>query len=174
MYFLRSERIGFRCWSVEDLDLAQRLWGDPEVTRLIGGPFTDEEVTTRLHREIETEREARVQYWPIFLLTNDQHLGCCGLRPYGDRPAGEVLELGFHLRRDAWGFGYAQEAARAVIAHAFDTLRVGSLFAGHNPNNVASKRLLEKLGFHYTHDELYAATGLMHPSYQLVANAGDS
>lgn len=95
----------------------------------------------------------------------DAHLGCCGLRPY--RLEDGIYELGFHLRPEHWGQGYATEAARAVIDHAFDTLHARALFAGHHPGNVASRRLLEKLGFRYTHDEFYAPTGLEHPSYLL-------
>jgi RimJ/RimL family protein N-acetyltransferase len=41
------------------------------------------------------------------------------------------------------------------------------VFAGHNPANTASRGLLARLGFRYTHDELYAPTGLRHPSYLL-------
>jgi hypothetical protein len=44
---------------------------------------------------------------------------------------------------------------------------VRALFAGHNPANQASRELLARLGFRYTHDELYPPTGLMHPSYRL-------
>ena len=59
-----------------------------------------------------------------------------------------------------WGQGLAQEAGRAVIEFAFETLGVKGLFAGHHPANDASRRLIEKLGFHFTHEEFYAPTGL--------------
>ena len=135
------------------------------MTRLIGGPFSREQVRKRLAREIATFREHGMQYWPIFLLTTGEHIGCCGLRPYN---AGErVHELGFHIRKAHWRQGYAQEAARAVIAHAFDVLGATALFAGHNPANEPSRQLLLKLGFQYTHDDYYAPSGLYHPSYLL-------
>ena len=51
--------------------------------------------------------------------------------------------------------------------HAFGSLRVKGLFAGHHPANEASQRVLAKLGFRYTHDEFYQPTGLEHPSYFL-------
>jgi RimJ/RimL family protein N-acetyltransferase len=78
------------------------------------------------------------------------------------------LELGFHLRPEHWGKGLATEAARAAIAFAFDRLRSEELFAGHHPANAASARTLRKLGFRYSHDELYPPTGLRHPSYVLA------
>ncbi|MEZ4669856.1 MAG: GNAT family N-acetyltransferase [Anaerolineae bacterium] len=169
-YSSKPARLGFRiCWNRSDSELARGLWGDPEVTRLIGGPFSAEQVQQRLEREIATQKAHGIQYWPIFLLATDEHVGCCGLRPY--KPEDGIYEIGFHICKAHWGAGYATEAARAVMAYAFATRTFGAagLFAGHNPANANSQRLLLKLGFHYTHDEYYAPTGLQHPSYLLTA-----
>lgn len=165
-YFLTTERLGFRTWSRDDLELARGLWGDPEVTRMIGGPFADEEVSRRLENEIATQESAGVQYWPCFLLRTGEHAGCCGLRPHDEDG---VLELGFHLRRAQWGRGLATEAVLAVVRYAFDRLGVRGLFAGHHPDNALSRRVLEKAGFRYSHHEFHAPTGLEHPSYRLSA-----
>ena len=94
-----------------------------------------------------------------------------GLGLYEDLTVTEnlrIFELGFHVCADHWGKGIATEAARAVIAFAFDELQASALFAGHHPENVASRRTLERLGFRHTHDELYPPTGLQHPSYLLA------
>src|SRR5574341_53822 len=165
MYFLQTRRLGFRSWTEADLDLAIGLWGDAEVTRLIGGPFSTEQIQERLAREIANMSAFGVQYWPIFLLSGDEHVGCCGLRPH--RSEQKVYELGFHLRRAHQGQGFAVEAGRAVIDYAFTRLGAASLFAGHHPANATSRHVLEKLGFRYTHDEFYPPTRLKHPSYLL-------
>ena len=165
-YFLETERLGFRPWSHADIGLALSLWGDLEVTKLIGGPFSGEQVQERLSREIATMQSHGIQYWPVFLLTTGEHVGCCGLRPYKSEEG--ICEIGIHLRRAFWGQGYAPEATQAVIRYAFNILGVKALFAGHNPTNEASRRLLEQLGFRYTHDEYYPPTGLNHPSYLLA------
>jgi ribosomal-protein-alanine N-acetyltransferase len=55
-----------------------------------------------------------------------------------------------------------------VIAFAFETLGLKALFAGHHPENAASERLLRKLGFRFTHQEIYPPTGLLEPAYLLV------
>src|SRR5262249_43422684 len=114
-YFLKSARLGFRCWGEEDLPLAMELWGDAEVTAFVGGPFTKEAVQARLAKEIAEMRKCGLQYWPIFLLDgildgqlggpleNDPHVGCAGVRPY--RMEERVYELGVHLRREFWGRG---------------------------------------------------------------------
>lgn len=164
-YFLKTRRLGFGHWSADDLPLALGLWGDAQVTRFIGGPFSRAQVQEKLGREATSLREYGVQYWPVFLLSNGAHVGCTGLRPY--KPAEKIYALGFHLRPAYWGQGFAFEAASAAIAWAFGTLGAQVLFAGHHPANEASRAVLKKLGFRFTHEQLYAPTGLMHPSYLL-------
>ena len=168
-YFLKTSRLGFRTWTENDLPLALSLWANPQVTRFIGGPFSAEAVRHRLASEIACASVHGVQYWPIFQLSNGEFVGAGGLRPY--KPAEHIYELGIHLLPEQWGQGLAQEAARGIIEFAFTTVGAKSLFAGHHPENAASKRLLEKLGFAFTHRELYAPTGLEHPSYLLMAPA---
>ena len=165
-YFLCTQRLGFRLWDEADFELANRLWGDPDVTRLIGGPFSPQQVQERLAREMAYQSQYHVQYWPLFLLSSAAHAGCCGLRPY--KPEQGIYEIGFHLHKAYWGQGLAAEAARGVMEHAFRRLNIAALFAGHNPANQASRKVLLKLGFTYTHDEFYPPTGLNHPSYLLT------
>jgi [ribosomal protein S5]-alanine N-acetyltransferase len=171
-YFLRTKRLGFRSWGEDDLPIAIRLWGDPRVARFIDsrGQLSSEEVGRLLRKHIDFEREYQVQYWPVFRLEDNDHVGCCGLRPYdlGQR----LYEIGVHLRPQFWRQGFAQEAMSAVIQHAFEELDLSSLFAGHNPNNKDSERLLRRLGFRFTRFELYPATGLEHPSYVLERPSG--
>lgn len=164
-FFLKTDRIGFSNWKPEDIELAELLWGDIDVTKLIcaSGQFSKEDIAIRLKKEIDTNNEYHVQYWPIFALGSNELIGCCGLRPHNK----SSYEIGFHLRPKFWGQGYAAEAADAVINYAFTVLRTEVLFAGHNPNNTASKKVLTKLGFRYIGDELYEPTGLYHPSYEL-------
>ena len=168
-YFLKSARVGFRCWSPEDLPLARELWSDIEVTRFLGGPFSDQEISQKLQREITRMNAHQFQYWPIHLLSNDEYIGCCGLRPY--RPEDQIHELGFHLRPRYRGRGLAPEAAHAVIRYAFETIGAKALSARHHAENTASKKLLEKLGFRYTHDEFYAPLQMHLPYYLLTRSA---
>lgn len=165
-YFLKSERLGFGYWAKEDLRLAQDLWGDIEVTRFFGGPFGDEEIARRLNVELERRAVHGFQYWPIFLLSSGEHVGCCGLRPY--RPKEEIHELGFHLRPKFWGQGMAVEAAKTVIAYGFETIRAKGLSAGHHPENTVSKKVIERLGFKYSHDEFFEVLGMDIPYYLLM------
>jgi RimJ/RimL family protein N-acetyltransferase len=156
-----TERLTFRCWRLNDVAFARALFGDSRVTALVGGPFDDAQIAARLDFELANQRDHGFSYWPVF--ADDVFVGCCGLKPRGP----EMPELGFYFLPAYQGRGYASEAARGVIAHAFDVLGAKALFAGHHPDNVASQRTLEKLGFRYTHHELYPPTGREHPGYEL-------
>jgi [ribosomal protein S5]-alanine N-acetyltransferase len=165
-YFLNSERLGFRWWGADDLSLAQELWGDLEVTKYFGGPFSQDEVRKRFKHERARRMVHGFQYWIIELLATGEFVGVCGLRPW--RPAEDIIELGFHLLAKFWGQGFATEAARAVIPYAFATFAPKKLIAGHHPENVNSKKVLDKLGFQYWQDEdLNLGVGI--PRYLLDA-----
>lgn len=164
-YFLKSERIGFSRWKMEDLSNAKLLWASKEVTRYIcaSGVFSEVEIVNRLELEINNFTKYHVQYFPIYELSSGDLIGCCGLRPAGQ----DVYELGFHLRKKYWHQGIGYEAGKAMSSYGFNVLKAKEIIAGHHPNNIASKKVLLKLGFEYIGDSYYKPTGLMHPSYLL-------
>ncbi len=166
-FFMVTGRIGFSKWRNTDFTLAKKLWGDKAVTEFISasGTFTDDEIAVRLKTEIQNDELYGVQYWCIFELSTETLVGCCGLRPYDIQNS--VYEIGVHLCKDYWGKGYASEAMLKVIDYAFREMTVRKLFAGHNPQNIASQNMLSKLGFTYIGTKFYEPTGLYHPSYEL-------
>jgi len=94
----------------------------------------------------------------VFLITRRDAtvLGACGVA----QRAGEQPEIGYWLAVAFWGNGYATEAARTVIDHAFDDLGCEALHAGARVSNPASRRVLEKCGFEWTGVELYRIRSL--------------
>jgi ribosomal-protein-alanine N-acetyltransferase len=164
-YFLKSERLGFRWWTADDLPLAQQLWGDLEVTKYFGGPFSEDEVRKRYKRERARRMVHGYQYWVIELLATCEFVGVCGLQP--NNPADEIIELGFHLLPKFWGQGLATEAGRAVIPYAFEKYAAKKLVAGHHPDNVKSKKVLDKLGFKFSHHEKLPGIDVDIPRYLL-------
>jgi len=92
-----------------------------------------------------------------FLITlDDEPIGACGLAQL-DGPA---PDLGYWIGAPYWGNGYATEAARAVIDHAFTTLGHDAVQAGARVTNPASRRVLEKCGFQWTGVGLYRIRAL--------------
>lgn len=159
-----TEHLRFERWTDDDAGLARSLWGNPAVTEKISarGVLGPEEVDARLAAEQAEQVRHGVQYWPLFLRSG-MFLGAAGLHARRDG----VDELGVHLLPEAWGRGLAAEACRAVIRFAFEERGCDALFAGHHPDNAPSQRLLQRLGFTWTHDEYFPPTRALHPSYRL-------
>jgi len=83
--------------------------------------------------------------WAIELDATREVIGICSL--FNVEMASTRAEIGFGLQSAFWGNGYMNEAAHAVIDCAFDVLRLHRLEAETDPRNVASARVLERLGF---------------------------
>lgn len=148
-----SARLIFRSWTHEDTALAEALWCDPEVTRFFGGAMNRERARDRLHAECERDSSLGMQYWPMFLRETGEFAGCAGLRPWSMDP--ETIEVGVNLMRSAWGLRLGEEALLSVLAHGFDTLHLPVIVAGHGIAHDNSRKLLERVGFKYTHDILW-------------------
>jgi RimJ/RimL family protein N-acetyltransferase len=162
MQTLRSDRLLFHPWTHADLDDAVALWGNAEVMAMLGGVQSREHIVARLAREIDSQAQHGFQYWR--LTDHGQFVGCCGLKLTDLEDSRRVVEMGFHLMPHAWGRGFATEASRAVLAHAFSF--TDEIYAGHHPENRASQNVLEKLRFTRIGERFWAPTGLMHPWYR--------
>jgi RimJ/RimL family protein N-acetyltransferase len=77
------------------------------------------------------------------ILRSGALIGCTGYRAFGDDHA----ELGYWIGKPYWGMGYATEAVRALILHAFETGGFDYLTVGHFSDNPASARIIAKFGF---------------------------
>jgi ribosomal-protein-alanine N-acetyltransferase len=145
-----SARLTFRSWTEKDAALAEALWCDPEVTHYFGGAMTTEQARTRLDGERERESSLGMQYWPMFLRDTGEFAGCAGLRPW--QMDTKTIEAGVHLMRSTWGLRLGEESLRAVLAYGFDTMRLKLIVAGHGVGHDNSQKLLERVGFRYTHN----------------------
>lgn len=132
---LRSERLHLRRITAAHLGDLVELDADPAVMRYITGAPNSREV-------YEQELLPRMLAWdhaPYGFLAAyeaDRFVGWFHLRP--SVADGEILELGYRLRRDAWGRGLATEGARTLLAHAFDALDQPAVDACAHPENTAS------------------------------------
>lgn len=112
-----------------------------------------EQARDRLYAECEREQRLGLQYWPMFLRESGGFAGCAGLRPWSMDPG--MIEVGVHLMRSAWGLRLGEEALLAVLAYGFNTLGLQVIVAGHGIAHDNSRKLLERVGFKYTHNTLW-------------------
>jgi [ribosomal protein S5]-alanine N-acetyltransferase len=145
-----TARLTFRSWTEKDTALAEALWCDPEVTHFFGGAMTPEQARERLRAECEREARLGMQYWPMFLRATGEFVGCAGLRPW--QFDANTVEAGVHVMRSAWGLRLGEEGLRAALAHGFDALSLPVIVAGHGLGHDNSQKLLERVGFRYTHN----------------------
>jgi RimJ/RimL family protein N-acetyltransferase len=141
---LRTERLQLRAWTTAPADLARLtdIYGRAEVTRWLGGAPTvpPEELVARW--AAISARDERFGCWAIEL-PDGSVAGTVLLKPLPNG-VGEV-EVGWHLHPDAWGRGYATEAAREVIARGFDA-GLPEVYAVVRPGNEASLAVCRRLG----------------------------
>ncbi|GAA2258298.1 MULTISPECIES: GNAT family N-acetyltransferase [Kitasatospora] len=149
---LETERLILRRFTPEDVDLLMELDSDPEVMRyLSGGRATPrEEVEERILPLYFSyyRRFPALGYWAALERAGGGFLGWFEFRPPDpDRP--DEVELGYRLRRPAWGRGYATEGARALIRKGFGEPGVERVFAQTMTVNRGSRRVMEKAGLRY-------------------------
>ncbi|MEV7378034.1 GNAT family N-acetyltransferase [Streptomyces lydicus] len=140
---LRSARLALRPFTADDAEPLAALHGDPDVMRFIdtGRPVPRARVLTRPLPEFLAGRASGPRKWPPPARSSAGSR--CG------RPAPGRAELGYRLRRAAWGRGYATEGARAVLAYGFAELGVRRVTATTMTVNRGSRRVLEKAGLRY-------------------------
>jgi ribosomal-protein-alanine N-acetyltransferase len=162
-----TARLLFRSWTEGDTDLAEALWCDEEVTHFFGGAMTKEHAHQRLEVERDRERRLGVQYWPMFLRETGEFVGCAGLREW--QMDTTVIEAGVHVKRSAWGLRLGEEALRAALAYGFETLGLRKIVAGHGLGHDNSQKLLERVGFGYTHNILWGPKAIEVRMYAIEA-----
>jgi RimJ/RimL family protein N-acetyltransferase len=140
----RTPRLIVRPRITDDLEACLAMDRDPEVTRFIPGPWTDPIV----HRAFIEQRMRHVYpvgmgYWSI--VAPQGFVGWVLLTPLDLH--GPEVEIGWRLIRAAWGRGYATEAARPILQHAMNELRLQQVIADIDPENAASVGVARKLGF---------------------------
>jgi RimJ/RimL family protein N-acetyltransferase len=160
---LVTERLALRRFTAADAGNLLALDGDPEVMR-----YLESRVKTREQIEAEVlplflgrhQRYPGFGRWAADARDGGDFVGWFGLRPvqpiegaiidWPDAPpGGGVAEIGYRLRRSAWGRGYATEGARALVRRAFTELGVREVVATTMTVNTRSRAVMEKAGLRY-------------------------
>lgn len=147
--FLETDRLILRRFTPDDVDLLHELDSDPEVLRYVtGGQGTPRDAIRDAILPAFLGYYARSDgygFWAALERSRGAFLGWFHFRPLPGSPPDEP-ELGYRLRRAAWGHGYATEGSRALIDHGFGALGVRRVVASAAAENSASWRVMEKCG----------------------------
>ncbi len=153
--YLRTERVTLRPFAPSDADLLVELDSDPAVMRYLSGgePTAPELVRERDLPSVLAGYDrwaGRFGLFAAYETAGGAFLGWFCLRPERDGPLDEV-ELGYRLRRAAWGRGYATEVSSALLARAFTDLDVRVVWGATMALNRPSQRVMEKAGMTVAH-----------------------
>lgn len=155
--YLETERLTLREFTEADAELLFALDTDPDVMRFIGPsmPATVEESRLKIRSWIEKyySTGCGLGYWAAVEKSTGAFLGWFSLRPGSDWMFAHLsgwgpddLEIGYRLHTAAWGKGYATEASRAIVLKAFTELGATRIVSSALLSNVASWRVMEKVG----------------------------
>jgi RimJ/RimL family protein N-acetyltransferase len=147
---LETERLILRAHRIDDFAECAMMWGDPAVTRYIGGqPFTAEEVWSRLLRYVGHWHLLGFGYWIIHERASGLFVGEVGFADFHREisPQLDAPEIGWALATWAHGRGLATEAVRAALAWADAHLSTSRTVCLIDPDNTPSLRVAQKCGF---------------------------
>jgi len=143
---LETKRLVLRKWTNDDCDALFEILSDAEVVRHVddGKPFSRDKTLKFLDAmKICVEKNGFCR-WKTVEKSSGEIVGSCGFGRIAE--TGEI-ELGYLLRRNSWGRGYATEIAGAVTLYGFKNLGFREIIALTALNNSASQKVLEKIGF---------------------------
>ena len=161
---LRGERI-----AVNHLDALCELLGDARVGATLGGTRSPDEVAVGIAAQASHWEAHGFGYWMFYDRATGAPVARGGLSRAHVGGHHEV-EVGWAVTPRRWGEGLATELGEAAVAVAFGTLALPDVVAYTLPDNLASRRVMEKLGFVYERDVVHAA--LAHVLYRLPQSPG--
>lgn len=146
---IETARLILRGWSEGDIAPFIRHTNTPAVMRWLGGVQSEAALTDAIrNRMMRWQEERGFTFWVVERKADGELLGFCGIKiaDTAGSPIEGVHEIGWRLREDVWGRGYAREAATAAIDHAFGALGAARVVAITFTQNGPSWGLMERLG----------------------------
>lgn len=157
---LHSNRLTMTPFTRDDLDLSLEMFTDPAVTKYAGGVMSKREITKNVTNWTKRGGNGCIGIWTVTDRKTGEKHGSAALLPMpveesatdyslvipGKMPTGDV-EVGYYLKRSAWGHGYATEACRCLLRFAFEKSPLQEVVATFDKKNLASRNVLEKAGF---------------------------
>lgn len=171
MHIVETARLLLRPVSTADLDDFAAMNADPDVMRYIGNgkPQTREQTHLRIYAILDHWEQHGFGLCTIVDGVTRAFIGFCGLQ-YLDNTS--EIEVGYRLAKPFWGAGLATEAAKASLRQGFDEFGLNRVVAVVQPGNLASQRVVEKIGLRYVKDARFYNTAVKY--YEITREEHDS
>lgn len=159
---LETERLLLRPFADSDVEAVFAMRSDGEIMRFIRAPQTRRSETKSWINLISSRwGSEKIGFCAVIEKSTNRFAGWCGLWRLSE--TGET-EVGYALLREFWGKGYAVEAARAFLHYGFDELNLEKIVAVADPENRASRRVMENLGMTFDYIGDFYERDLVHYS----------
>jgi RimJ/RimL family protein N-acetyltransferase len=172
---IKTSRLTLKQQSLNDFERFFAMSKDPEVMRYIGDGsifhWTRDVALNKFKEQLSAPETDDAGTWAVYRQADSHYLGWCAVSH--SRFLG-ATELGYRFCRDVWGCGYATEAASGLIERVFTMTDLDQVLACAHPDNAASLRVLQKLGFSYAFSKHSNPVDKEIPVYQLDRNAWGS
>ena len=151
---LQTARLTLRQFTLADVDALHQILQTPDILRYFPTPGTPTyERTERIvTRQLEQWQSVGYGWWALTTPGSGRLIGWCGLQFLPDT---SETEVGYLLAPPFWGAGLATEAARAALTYGFDHFAFPEVIGITHPDNIASQRVLQKAGMHFTRADRY-------------------
>ena len=148
-----TPRLILRRFTIADAYLIQQLNSDAEVLKYLHEPplKTIDQAKNIITTIILPQYKKNLGRLAINAKNNDEFIGWCGLKYMSDL---DEIDLGYRLKRSAWGKGFATEAAMNTLEHAFKKLQLKLITGRAHIENIASLKVLEKIGMQFSREEI--------------------
>jgi RimJ/RimL family protein N-acetyltransferase len=157
---LETDRLLLRPLVENDWEMALETFMDPEVMKFVADVGSEEALAEEMKTAIRRGAGGRIGVWCVLQRETGEKLGTAILLPLPieeddtdwslvqeDRYPDADIEVGYILKRSAWGNGYATEACRRLVQFAFEETELDEIVAVTDPRNAASEKVLRKCGF---------------------------
>ncbi len=144
--WIETERLVLRSWSAADVDDFLVVNSDPAVMATLGPVMNRDQVAATILRMQGIEAEHGHCFWAMVRRADDRVIGWCGAIRGSVDPIRDKAEIGWRMARDAWGHGYATEAAAATLDWLFAHRDDDAAWAITTPANRGSRAVMERLG----------------------------
>ena len=141
-----TERLILRPINENDIDAVFALRNDPKIMRFIRAPQNRAESVNWIRLVTSRWQDEKIGFCAVIEKASNKFIGWCGLWRLAE--TGET-EIGYAIDKNFWRKGYAAEAATRILFYGFDKLKLDKIVAVAHPENMASRRVTEKLGMKF-------------------------
>ncbi|MBP1989590.1 GNAT family N-acetyltransferase [Paenibacillus eucommiae] len=150
MIYLETSRLQLRDWKESDLEPFSRLNEDEQVMRYFPKSLSPEETKVFYESIVSEFKECGFGFYAVDVKENNEFIGFIGFHQATfEANFTPCIEIGWRLKKEAWGKGYATEGAAACLQYGFNELKFSEVYSFTADVNEPSKNVMVKIGMNF-------------------------